>query len=85
LVKKIDQIETKEPDMSTLSTNVPFAAATLTAPFRMLAEAVAVLSAANRAAMLADHLFKQSDDTLAARGMTREDIAAKVLAELDRR
>ena len=72
--------------MATLvSSRAPHGLSLLTAPLRALAEAVNVLRSAQRAAHLADKLYHHSDEQLAAKGLSRDAISARILAELDGR
>ena len=69
--------------MATLTSSAPSPLSLLAAPLRGLNEAFAMLRAAQRAAVMADDLYRKSDEALAARGLTREDVSKVILRELD--
>lgn len=71
--------------MATLTLAAPSGLSTLAAPFRALLDGVDALRAAQRAAHVADDLYNCSDETLAARGLTRADVTARILGELESR
>lgn len=54
-------------------------------PLRGLADAIDRLRAAQRAALTAQRLFSMDDAALSRNGLSRADIPARIIAELDAR
>lgn len=57
--------------------------AVISAPFRVVGKAFAIIHAANQQAVLAQKLYSLSDAELARRGLTREQIPQVVLGAIN--